>query len=259
MAGSDYLVSTSVYLVQSLDNGGVYVGISANPRRRWNEHKVRSKSVLTPLYASMRAHGVDRHQFSLLETYGDRKDACESEVWLIAYLRAMGARVFNLREGGDGSSIGFVHTAETRAKMSRASKGRKLSDEHRQSISRFYKDHPEVSERIATANRGRPCPRHVRARISQWVASLDPAAKAERYEAIAKQNRGRQRSDETRRRLSQALSDLTPELEQRVRELRAEGKTAQQIWVVVGRVRATVRGWLLRLQLKPHPRARHGF
>lgn len=177
--------ATSLYFIQSLDNGGVYVGVTVAPRGRWSNHKYDHKRRNTPLYQSMRKYSVSRHIFSIVETHLSFEVALEAEVWWIAYLRAIGARVFNLTDGGEGalgykftpealaklsaSHIGKTWGPEQRAKMQKAMKGRVFTPEWKAKLAQANKGRkpsPEAVAKTAQANRGRHHSLEARAKIS---------------------------------------------------------------------------------------------
>jgi hypothetical protein len=58
----------------------------------------------------------------------------DSERWWIAYGRACGWPLTNIYEGGNGRTVGYKASPETRAKMAASHKGKKHSDESRAKI-----------------------------------------------------------------------------------------------------------------------------
>lgn len=87
------------------------------------------------------------HYLNVVEKYGkesirvlavecdDESMALRMENCAILILRALGADLTNVTEGGDGS-VGLKHTPEARQKMSESQKGKTLSEEHRRKISK---------------------------------------------------------------------------------------------------------------------------
>jgi hypothetical protein len=125
----------------------------------------------------------------------DWEKACEIERELIAFYgrKDLGTGILrNLTDGGDGASS---PSEETRAKISRSQKGKKLSSKHKQ--------------KLLKANTGRKCPERVREKISKSLLGkkLSEEAKAK----ISEANRGRKRSEEIRERMSgKSSSRYTP-------------------------------------------------
>ncbi len=92
----------------------------------------------------------------------------------IVYWRDLGAILVNITDGGLGTS-GMKFSAETRAKMSRDRKGRRITEQQRHNISKALtgrKKSPEhiakVAAAIATINCGR---KHTPEHIAQRLAS----------------------------------------------------------------------------------------
>lgn len=206
-------MSTSLYLIQSIDNGRVYVGVSGNPRRRWQGHCSDMRRIAhLPLYRSMKKYGPDRHQLSVVESYSSQAEALDAEVWWIQYLKAIGAALFNRSLGGDGSS-GHQKSEETRRRMSESRKGKcYLSEDGRARIAvaarrrRGIALSSEVKERLAAAHRGKRHSEESRIKIAAILRSrlADPAAREKLLTAISKAHKGKPKSAEQRAKNSAA-------------------------------------------------------
>jgi group I intron endonuclease len=135
-----------IYLINNLVNGKIYIGKTYNPTRRWIMHRNFAKKNSSvprfnyPLYKSMRKNGISNFRFDIIETHQLEEDALEAEKWWIAYLRSLGATLYNLTDGGEGTS-GRQHSEETRRKISQSNMGNQSrfgqtnSTEHRAKIS----------------------------------------------------------------------------------------------------------------------------
>lgn len=117
-----------------------YVGQTIFPaERRLRRHVEASHSVGGPKFpvnrwiSKVEARGASVQAIVLVEN----ADWNLSEIATIRRLRADGAALLNCTDGGDG---GLNPTAETRAKMSLAGRGRRKTDEHRQKISARHKE-----------------------------------------------------------------------------------------------------------------------
>lgn len=55
----------------------------------------------------MRKYGIQRHSFEVVEAHPTFEEALEAERWWITYLRSLGARVFNLTNGGERALLAF--------------------------------------------------------------------------------------------------------------------------------------------------------
>lgn len=228
--------TTSLYLIQSLDNGGVYVGVSSSPKNRWADHQAPSRGRQNkPLYNSLRKYGLERHTFAVVEVFPSFEGALEAEVWWIAYLRGLGARIFNLTDGGEGTQ-GYRATPETRAKLSAAHLGKKHTPEQTEKIREALRGRiftPEWCAKISEANMGRVAAPETLARLSaahvgkrhspEACAKIGKAHKdrvfSEAHRAkLSAAGTGRRHSPETRAKLAQIKTGLrhTPEAKRKL-------------------------------------------
>lgn len=133
--------------------GKVYVGQSAlGMRRRWTNHLADARrGSSAPFHRAIRRYGAGAFTHKLLDRVRTEAAAHQAERLWIQELGALGPRGYNATSGGEGASGGSP-SAQARARMSAAHKGRVFSPEHR--------------ERIAAALRGRPRSPEVRAKCS---------------------------------------------------------------------------------------------
>jgi group I intron endonuclease len=92
-------------LIKNLLNNNIYIGETNNPRRRWLQHK-NTKTVdkyNTVIQRAILKYGSQNFSFDILETFITEIEAFEAEIWWIAYLKSLGAALYNLTEGGDGA------------------------------------------------------------------------------------------------------------------------------------------------------------
>jgi group I intron endonuclease len=175
-----------VYLITGAS--GVYVGISRNPEHRWSGHKYDSKTVNTRLYRAMRKHGVESFHFSVIEQYEFREDAIAAEIWWIAYLRSLRAKVYNITAGGDSPT----HTPESREKVRAALLGKKHSPER-----------VEANRRGQTGLKRKPHSAETKLKIAK--AHLGKKLSAAQRERLRKANLGKKLSAEHRAAISAGL------------------------------------------------------
>jgi DNA-directed RNA polymerase specialized sigma24 family protein len=83
--------------------------------QRTNEHKANWIRALV-------RRGL-RPEIAELEALHSEEELSAAECWHIAYWRALGCRLTNTTEGGEGC-VGYVHTDEAKRKMSVAKKGK---------------------------------------------------------------------------------------------------------------------------------------
>jgi hypothetical protein len=170
-----------VYQWLKEDGTPYYVGIG-NPKR--------------PYTGKRRCGGPPpKDRIVILHEGLDWDEACKIEKELIAFYgrRDLGTGILlNFTGGGEGA---LNPSEETRAKISKSLKGRKLSDEHKQ--------------KLLEANRGRECSKEVREKISK--SHLGKKNSKEAREKISAANKGRKFSEEIRKRRSgRGSSRYTP-------------------------------------------------
>lgn len=140
-----------VYRVTNLVNGKVYFGKSNDLARRKREHlsEMYRERRNSHLYSAMRKYGRDNFIFEVLHTFECEEDAYLAEIAWIRRAGSMDPKVgYNLTPGGEGvrevsaqerkrrsdlaktrvgplnSFFGRSHSAETKARMREAAKGR---------------------------------------------------------------------------------------------------------------------------------------
>lgn len=108
-------MASYVYLIKNNVNGNVYVGVSDGDLHRLEEHKIGIKSN-SHLQRAIKVYGVENFTFVMLEEWPTMTRALEAETEMIVYLRALGATLYNMNDGGLG---GINPTSELRAKISK--------------------------------------------------------------------------------------------------------------------------------------------
>ncbi len=206
-----------IYTLADPRSGAIrYVGWSLNPRQRLNAHVWRARHGGVYKYhwiAQLLALGL-RPSLAVVES-GDG-DYAEAERRWIAHYRALGCRLTNLTDGGDGAP-GHRPSAAARAKMSVAHRGKRLA--------------PESAAKIAAALKGRKHSPEHRANSTAARKGRVPTAA---IIAAAAANRGRQQTPDHIAKRTQPLvgkpktaqRTLTPE---QVRAIRmAQGVLSQR-------------------------------
>ncbi len=170
----------------------VYVGQTRNLKRRFKKHK-RANGTCRILYRAIKKYGWDNFLKVIIEVFDD--DVSDNymnqrEIYWIREHEAFGPKGYNCTEGGGGVS-GHKHSAETRAKLSRANKGRKLSVEHIAKL-KGRKFSAEHRANLSRANKRR---------------KLMPTYKGRKHSAetrskMIRTHKGRKHSVETRAKLS---------------------------------------------------------
>lgn len=144
-------MSYYVYKITNKINGKVYIGLTKDPDARFSSHcRARLGKRKSRLQISMMKHGVENFEMTVLEEH-DTKDAVKTaEIRLIAEHNSQNPdKGYNMTSGGDGCpdlseeskekmrAAGRRRRAslETRAKMSKAHKGRIMTPEHCKNLS----------------------------------------------------------------------------------------------------------------------------
>lgn len=120
-----------VYFIINKLNGKVYVGKANDPIKRWNRHNwnyMHRKYPHFPLYRALKKYGSNNFQLEIIESFESEQLAFEAEVWWIAYLKTMGAVLYNCTAGGEGNIFNKKHTPLTKHKMSQSQKQRRLKE-----------------------------------------------------------------------------------------------------------------------------------
>lgn len=154
--------TASRYLVYraTSPNRKVYVGITCNSLRRRIQHHMSEarRGGKYVFHAALRKYGADI-VWDVLEEVGSYEAACEAEHrWVLLLQAHVPGKGYNGTLGGDG---GQRPSEETRAKLSRAARGRKLGAEHRR--------------RISTALTGRSVSAATRTKLAKIARSRRPS------------------------------------------------------------------------------------
>lgn len=124
-----------MYLVTNLVTGKSYVGKTGQKViDRWTRHKgdARKDEIRTYFHRALRKYGADSFDFRVLAEFGTEGQATNAErLWIITLNTHHKDHGYNLTLGGEGC----IPNEETRAKMSKAQKGRPRSEETKRKMS----------------------------------------------------------------------------------------------------------------------------
>ena len=127
-----------IYLRTNKINGKKYVGQATNlevRQNRWNNLNLPYAGNV--INNARKKYGIESFGFEILKECEDE----ELDYWEKYYIKELNTKVpygYNMTDGGDGCP-GYIHSEETRKKMSEAQKGKKLSEETKQKISEAQK------------------------------------------------------------------------------------------------------------------------
>lgn len=192
----------TVYQIKNLVNQKVYIGITTrDPESRWCEHLQlycnHNKNFI--LYKSMRKHGIENFQFSIIEQTDNIETLKELESKYIqeynSYCFQENSNGYNMTLGGEGI-FGYKHSDESKEKMSRSNADRKHSNQTKRKMSESAKGKTrseETRKRMSEAKKGKSHSEEHRRKNSKAKTGANHP------------NYGKPRSDETKKKVSDAL------------------------------------------------------
>lgn len=178
----------TVYCHTNKLNGKRYFGItSMRPEVRWgNGNNYRSSRHFN---FAIEKYGWDGFTHEVIAEGLTKEEACQMEQDLIKKYKTTDDRYgYNLSTGGESGAAGVVVSAETRAKRSASSKGRKFSEETRKKLSQAAKGRtfsPETLAKMSAAKKGKPLSK-------------------EHAKKIGDANRGKSLSEETKAKIRES-------------------------------------------------------
>ena len=207
-------MESGIYSIWNLDNDKVYIGSGVMVKRRWGEHIGLLRKGNHHSQHLQRAYdlfGESRLSFEVIE-YCEPHKLIEREQYWIDGLAAYGKTGYNVNPKA-GSSLGVKRSAETRAKISEAKKGKpawnkglKTGPQSPELIAKRIAPlrgklrPPEVAEKISETHRAsghRPTPA---------VIEAAKVASRKRAELRIAEGRPTHMTEELRKRIGLAVS-----------------------------------------------------
>ena len=205
--------SSGVYKITNKDNGLIYFGQAVQLATRAMQHESKlnkNKHKNQHLQAAWNKYGPDVFEFEVIAVYPDKTERDAAEQALID--ENYGPGCYNIMKTVSPAPGTWSHTPEeTRARMSAATKGRKLSPEHCAAVSAANKGKTRSSETCAAISAGhkgkkrKPFTPEHRAAIS--AAKKGKKVSPEHRAALSAANKGKTRSPEHRAALIVAWAE----------------------------------------------------
>ena len=185
-----------IYLRTNKINGKKYVGQVTTKRFKARQNKWKTISVQyagKAIDAARAKYGIDAFDFEILKECKDE----ELNQWEIYYIKELNTKVpygYNMTDGGDGC-YGYIHSEETKKKLSETRKGKKHSEETKQKIGEAQKGKKlsdETRKKMSEAHKGE----------KNW--NYGKHLSEEHKKKLSECNKGKHRSEETRKKMSDA-------------------------------------------------------
>jgi group I intron endonuclease len=136
-----------IYKVTNLANNKIYIGLTNNFQKRYNNHlsncfNKRSKNYNKTLYKAVRKYGLHNFQFIILGYCDSRNSLINAEQICIEHFQSNNKIYgYNNTIGGDGGSIrlGMKNSFATKLKQKIAAQNKIISDEQRLKLSQINK------------------------------------------------------------------------------------------------------------------------
>jgi hypothetical protein len=221
----------------------VYIGQSADVRRRFKEYKILHCKDQPRLYNSLKKHGVDKHKFEILHQC-KLEQLNKLECYYIELFQCFNNEYgLNLKSGGDRvvfseetkkkisdklkgrqpTMLGRKHTEETKRKMSENSKGEKNHNYGKPSIKPMLgkKHSDETKRKMSENNKGEKHPMYGKTHSEEAKRKISENNRTKDIEVrkkMSEAHKGVKKSAETRQRMSDAKKQMTEETKKKISE-----------------------------------------
>lgn len=211
-----------IYQIKNKKNGKRYVGSSVIIRQRWMEHRSmlrRGRHHSKYMQRSWHKYGEDSFSFEVLEAVDRPEDLLAVEQ---RYLDRLNPEYNSCRVAGN--TLGMAHSEETRRKISKRLTGIKHAPRS-----------AEYRAKISSAHKGRmPSPEHMAAlqdgRRNQTYSDERRRAVSESLVMQYKDGRrSRTKTEAHKQSIGKAFSKLTDDQVREIRRKKADGATCSQL------------------------------
>ena len=200
-----------IYKITCIGDNRVYIGQTNDFERRVRGHKsyLRHNMHNERLQESYNKYGLDSFRFEIIEECQQREEADEKEHYWIKFFETYNHKKgFNIERGGNkGKKIPQEVIDKIRTKKI----GRKLTEEHKQKISKSLKGKKrskEVCEKLKEARRNNPLSDEARKRISTALKGnkhcVGRKYSKETLNKMSKSAKNRKYTEEGRKKISES-------------------------------------------------------
>lgn len=209
----------AIYKITNLVNNKLYIGKARHVKHRWYKHlsAARTKKLNDYFYLHRAINKYGGHNF-IIETIAmceNEEGALSAETFYIKLYNTQNRDIgYNLTSGGDGAS-GYKCSEETKAKISKANKGRKHSIETRKRMGDAHRGSKRTEEtkkkmRISRAKQA-PMTDEIRNKISE--AHKGKILTEEHKTKISKNNKSKILTEENVLNIIQLINNNKPLVE----------------------------------------------
>lgn len=118
-----------IYKAKNIVTDKVYIGLDSRWPARKHVHKVNAlkNNVKSAFYNAIRKYGWDNFEWNIIEECNDKHEMAEREIANILLYNSLVPFGYNMTTGGEGRFA--PHSEETKLKISKGRKGKKLTPE----------------------------------------------------------------------------------------------------------------------------------
>lgn len=191
-----------IYKITS-PSGKVYIGQSWDIAHRWATYRCPGLKPSQPkLFRSLKKYGASAHEFCVIMRFAhgvSQSVMDETERFFISFFRERGVNLLNLAYGGEGGR----HTEETRRKIGLRSKGHPPNKTSFKKGERLgFKHPPSVKEKISKAHRGKKLSEKTKSLIRASRANQTIVITPETRRKISESHIGKTHTAETKAKIS---------------------------------------------------------
>lgn len=123
-----------IYKITNNINNKIYIGKTSNPKRRWYHHCYIAKQPVNkykkyPIHHAIYKYKESNFKFEIIDQTESKEEIFQKEIQYILNLRNQNFKLYNITNGGEGVG-GYIHSNETRQKISRSNKGKLSGNKH---------------------------------------------------------------------------------------------------------------------------------